>query len=126
MTVALTLEGVREAMKAVVLPKEDYVYRETHDICRYTEWRDSAIVESCLVGAVLHHMGVSLHDLSMWNDEDSSTLLDHMNGHAVTLPADEEEAEQVDIYLRTAQQIQDRGEMGDSWGRAYAEAERTL
>jgi hypothetical protein len=135
MTINLTFAQVREAMAAAVAERgADYDYKAHHDSCRYTFWRDTANgierVPGCLVGDVMHRLGVPLDVLDNWNDAGAETLLDHLTDPAdgrdyeawVTY-ADAEAAEHTMTYLCIAQNIQDLGGVGHTWGDAYRLAE---
>jgi hypothetical protein len=131
MTVNLTLTGVREAMAAAVAERgPDYDYKAVHDSCRYTFYEqvgDAAVLRpGCLVGDVVHRLGVSLETLAVWNDSGCGDLLEHLCDAGFIEYADGEAAEYVPFYLATAQEIQDVGGEGHTWGDALRIAEGTL
>jgi hypothetical protein len=131
MTIQITLDAVREAAKAAVAERgEDYDYKAHYDSCRYTQYRGADRVAGCLVGDVMHRLGVPLGTLFTWDDSGSDDLLTHLanpedgpGGEAWVSYADERAAEYVSEYLRVAQEIQDAGGEGHTWGDALRAAE---
>lgn len=130
--VSLTLPAVREAMKAVVAERgEDYDYKAHHSACRYTQWVEPAEgpatqVPGCLVGAVLNRLGVPLTEMDHWNDSAADDLLHNLREVDDIDYADAEAAEWVGVYLGVAQEVQDHGGSGHTWGDALRVAEERI
>jgi hypothetical protein len=129
MTIQVTLDAVREAAKAAVADRgEGYIYKDHYDACRNTQWQRISNEEGeammqvpgCLVGDVLHRIGVPLPDLATWDDTTADDLLANLLAHNHV----ESVAEGVETYLVAAQVMQDTE--GMTWGMALASAEASV
>ena len=111
-----TVEDIRTSMQKIIdVEGEDFVYvipnqeeLGSHAACLYVH--DDK--PSCLIGRVLHDLGMSLEDLSQYEGQDAS-----MPAEAFGV------SEHVADALTTAQFVQDTGE---TWGDALAAFERSL
>lgn len=71
-----TREEFTKALEEVVEGKEDYVYREEHDTCRYVIYNEPA----CLIGHVMHKLNIldgvqeglsAYYALKLYTDEET-------------------------------------------------------
>lgn len=135
MSITISLNAVREATKAVVEERPDYDYKSDHDSCQYVDeqgiqqpdgsWSYTS-VPSCLVGCVMHRLGVPLGELLHWNDTAADDLLGNLAINEDIEFPDEDQANAIRRYLNVAQTIQDHGGTGHHWSDALRRAEAYL
>jgi hypothetical protein len=119
----ITLDAVRDAAKAAVAERGGgYIYKDQWDTCRNTQWvthPDGKVeqVPGCIVGFILHKIGVPLATLDLWNDTTADDLLHNLDRHGHIDGAETA----VQDYLVRAQIVQDTP--GQTWGSAYLAAE---
>lgn len=130
MTIEVTLAQVRDAAKAAVEARgSDYIYKNHYDSCRNVqhEWDEAAqvsrLVPGCLVGDVMHRLGVPLEPMGAPSIADSTAddLLHALKRDDLITTADGETLEMIGSYLMNAQIVQDKEDQ--TWGNALEAAE---
>jgi hypothetical protein len=115
----LTLDQVRDTAREVVATNPDYVYRDTHEQCVYAEQDQGLnLVPSCLVGHVLHRLGIPLEEMAH-NMADSVMLIGDLEADG--LVEESRDTAVVSAYLLIAQEQQDKA--GVRWADALRHAE---
>lgn len=121
MAIEITNDDVIKALrKAVELKGKDYVYVNKHGEkatgdgivqCHYVHGDECG----CIVGTVLHSLGVSLYEMSKHEGENAEELIRLLEEKGVLTVADESSK-----ILGTAQLFQD---VGETWRVALEKAE---
>jgi len=122
MTIALSVESVAEALREAVEEKgADYVY--TNEAGEVANLENAVEIQcqyvhtdkpGCIVGNVLHRLGVPLYVLSDYETRPARSVVESLSGRGIL----EFERKALDM-LRYAQSYQDNG---NSWGDAEVRA----
>lgn len=121
--IEITVDRVFETAERIVAGKEDYVYINMHGDspapgssvdCFYVH-HDSP---GCIVGSILHEMGVGLGAMFPHEGSDARQLLMHLEANGV--------AEVDDLAIIALQQMQSNQDSGKTWGESVWETNRTM
>ncbi|WP_030997529.1 hypothetical protein [Streptomyces sp. NRRL F-5630] len=115
--IKVTADEVMSTLRAVVAERPDYVYaRPEADnraaACLYVHHDDGTAKPGCLVGTVLHRLGVPLVELAKWEGEGACSMVPSVTNL--------EWEDTSTLALQTAQEAQDAGV---TWAEALAAAE---